>query len=288
MATPAQEPLRRLGGSRWETRDGRFAIEPQSGTWVIVDSTQTDELGLPLVRGPFSSLTAARVAIEAARTEDTPASPLARQLAEARSRPRAERRPTSPQRAAGSAPKRGPTTEGAAAPGHDEPPPAPDATPPGAPGHDEPPRAPEATPPGPTLVEPARLRHLFRDSRAFSGFSSRDLAASRQFYVDVLGLDVTESNGMLRIHLGGGGDVLVYPKDNHESATFTVLNFPVPDIDEAVDRLIAAGVIFERYEGLTQDARGIAREYGPPIAWFKDPSGNILAVLEAGEELGTP
>jgi catechol 2,3-dioxygenase-like lactoylglutathione lyase family enzyme len=137
-------------------------------------------------------------------------------------------------------------------------------------------------------LEPARLRHLFRDSRAFSGFSSHDLAASRQFYVDVLGLEVTESNGMLRLHLRGGGEVLVYPKDNHESASFTVLNFPVPDIDEAVDRLIVAGVMFERYEGLAQDARGIAREYGPPIAWFRDPSGNILAVLEAGEELGTP
>jgi hypothetical protein len=95
---------------------------------------------------------------------------------------------------------------------------------------------------------------------------------------------VTEEGGMLTLHLAGGGTVLIYPKDNHEPATFTVLNFPVKDIDKAADALIRAGIGFERYEGANQDERGIARppkpEYGPPIAWFKDPAGNILSVLE--------
>ena len=122
---------------------------------------------------------------------------------------------------------------------------------------------------------------MFRDSHAFSGFSSNDIAKTRAFYADTMGLDVTEQNGMLTLHLAGGGNVIVYPKDNHEPASFTVLNFPVADIDAAVDRLTAAGVRFERYEGLEQDERGIARAYPPPIAWFKDPAGNILAVLEA-------
>ena len=122
---------------------------------------------------------------------------------------------------------------------------------------------------------------MFRDSHAFSGFSSNDIAKTRAFYADTMGLDVTEQNGMLTLHLAGGGSVLVYPKDDHEPASFTVLNFPVADIDAAVDRLTAAGVRFERYEGLEQDERGIARAYPPPIAWFKDPAGNILAVLEA-------
>jgi catechol 2,3-dioxygenase-like lactoylglutathione lyase family enzyme len=122
---------------------------------------------------------------------------------------------------------------------------------------------------------------MFRDSHAFSGFSSNDIAATRAFYADTLGLEVTEANGMLTLHLAGGGNVIVYPKDNHEPATFTVLNFPVADIDRAVDQLTAAGVRFERYEGAGQDERGIARAYPPPIAWFKDPAGNILAVLES-------
>lgn len=122
---------------------------------------------------------------------------------------------------------------------------------------------------------------MFRDSHAFSGFSSNDIARTRAFYADTMGLEVTEQNGMLTLHLAGGGNVLVYPKDDHQPASFTVLNFPVADIDAAVDRLTAAGVRFERYEGLEQDERGIARAYPPPIAWFKDPAGNILAVLEA-------
>jgi catechol 2,3-dioxygenase-like lactoylglutathione lyase family enzyme len=121
---------------------------------------------------------------------------------------------------------------------------------------------------------------MFRSSHAFSGFSTNDIPKAKQFYGETLGLDVTEENGMLNLRLAGGGRVLIYPKDNHEAATFTVLNFPVENIDQAVDGLTKAGVDFERYEGTGQDERGIAREYPPPIAWFKDPAGNILAVLE--------
>jgi catechol 2,3-dioxygenase-like lactoylglutathione lyase family enzyme len=117
-------------------------------------------------------------------------------------------------------------------------------------------------------------------SHAFSGFSTSDIAKAKGFYSQTLGLQVTEENGMLTLHLAGGGRVLIYPKDNHEPASFTVLNFPVADIDQAVDSLARAGIQFERYEGVPQDERGIQREYGPPIAWFKDPAGNVLAVLQ--------
>jgi len=122
---------------------------------------------------------------------------------------------------------------------------------------------------------------MLKDSHAFSGFSSNDIPAAGAFYADTLGLDVTEANGMLDVQFAGGGHGIVYPKPNHEPATFTVLNFPVDDIEATVDRLTAAGITFERYPGLTQDERGIARdEGGPAIAWFKDPAGNILSVLE--------
>jgi catechol 2,3-dioxygenase-like lactoylglutathione lyase family enzyme len=121
---------------------------------------------------------------------------------------------------------------------------------------------------------------MFRDSHAFSGFSTNDIPKAKEFYAQTLGLEVTEENGMLTLHLGGGGTVLIYPKDDHEAASFTVLNLPVDDIDSAVDRLTEAGVTFERYEGSGQDDRGIARAYPPPIAWFKDPAGNILSVLK--------
>jgi predicted enzyme related to lactoylglutathione lyase len=121
---------------------------------------------------------------------------------------------------------------------------------------------------------------VFKDSHAFSGFSSNDIAKSKEFFGQTLGVDVTEENGMLTLHLAGGGNVLIYPKDNHEPATFTVLNFPVDDIDQAVDKLTKAGIAFERYEGMGQDERGIMRDNGPAIAWFKDPAGNILSVLE--------
>jgi catechol 2,3-dioxygenase-like lactoylglutathione lyase family enzyme len=122
---------------------------------------------------------------------------------------------------------------------------------------------------------------MFKDSHAFSGFSSNDIAKSKEFFGGTLGLEVTEENGMLTLHLAGGGNVLIYPKDNHEPATFTVLNFPVDDIDKAVDNLTNAGVTFERYDGMGQDPRGIMRDNGPAIAWFKDPAGNILSVLES-------
>ncbi len=125
---------------------------------------------------------------------------------------------------------------------------------------------------------------MFKESHAISGFSANDIAKAKHFYSDVLGLDVTEANGMLNLHLSGGGTVLIYPKDNHQPATYTVLNFPVDDIDKAVDELARAGVQLERYEGFDQDERGVARpprpEYGPPIAWFKDPAGNILSVVQ--------
>ncbi len=121
---------------------------------------------------------------------------------------------------------------------------------------------------------------MFKDSHAFSGFSSNDIAKSKEFFGGTLGVEVTEENGMLTLHLAGGGNVLIYPKDNHEPASFTVLNFPVDDIDSAVDKLTQAGVTFERYDGMGQDPRGIMRDNGPAIAWFKDPAGNILSVLE--------
>jgi catechol 2,3-dioxygenase-like lactoylglutathione lyase family enzyme len=124
---------------------------------------------------------------------------------------------------------------------------------------------------------------MFRDTKAFSGFSVDDVAAARAFYADTLGLDATEDNGMLTLRIAGGTNVLVYPKDNHEPATYTVLNFPVDDIEAAVDQLSARGVTFERYEGtpLETDAKGIFRGGGPLIAWFTDPAGNVLSVIEA-------
>ena len=125
---------------------------------------------------------------------------------------------------------------------------------------------------------------MLKDSPAFSGFSSNDIAKAKEFYATTLGLEVTEEMGLLTLHLAGGGTVIVYPKDNHQPATFTVLNFPVQDIESAVDGLAKAGVTFERYDGFDQDERGIARppspEAGPRIAWFKDPAGNILSVLQ--------
>jgi catechol 2,3-dioxygenase-like lactoylglutathione lyase family enzyme len=123
---------------------------------------------------------------------------------------------------------------------------------------------------------------VLRDSDAFSGFSVGDIPTARTFYADTLGLDVTEENGMLTLRLAGGGRVLVYPKEDHVPATFTVLNFPVPDVEAAVDGLAARGVRFERYEGtpLGTDARGIFRGGGPLIAWFTDPAGNVLSVLQ--------
>ena len=125
---------------------------------------------------------------------------------------------------------------------------------------------------------------MFKDTKAFSGFAVDDLDAAREFYGTVLGLDVrAEPAGLLTLNLAGGArPTLVYPKPDHEPATYTILNFPVDDIDSAVDALIERGVAFEMYDGFDQDERGVARNVeGPPIAWFRDPAGNILSVLEA-------
>lgn len=125
---------------------------------------------------------------------------------------------------------------------------------------------------------------MLNASHAFSGFSSNDIAKTKEFYAQTLGLEVTEEHGMLTLKLAGGGTVVIYPKDKHEPASFTVLNFPVEDIDRAVDELTEAGIQFERYEGFSQDERGIVHsdssQHGPSIAWFKDPAGNILSVLQ--------
>jgi catechol 2,3-dioxygenase-like lactoylglutathione lyase family enzyme len=118
---------------------------------------------------------------------------------------------------------------------------------------------------------------------AFSGFSVSDQAAALAFYRDTLGVDVVDTGMGLELHLGGTTNVFVYPKDDHVPATFTVLNFEVSDIDIAVDELVAAGVEILRYEGAHQDEKGIARgkaaNMGPDIAWFTDPAGNVLSVL---------
>jgi catechol 2,3-dioxygenase-like lactoylglutathione lyase family enzyme len=133
-------------------------------------------------------------------------------------------------------------------------------------------------------IEKAEYEPMFKDTRAFSGFSVNDLQRAKEFYGQTLGLDVSEANGLLQLHLAGGMTILVYPKDNHTPATFTILNFPVVNIEQAVDALARKGVRFESYnEGdLVTDEKGISRGGGPNIAWFKDPAGNILSVLEAG------
>jgi len=124
---------------------------------------------------------------------------------------------------------------------------------------------------------------MFKDTKAFSGFAVNDLAVARKFYGETLGLEVEQGGQGLRLKIAGGNPTFVYSKPDHVPATYTILNFPVDDIDKAVDKLIAAGVKFEHYGKLT-DARGIARGAttggGPDIAWFKDPAGNILSVLQ--------
>src|ERR1041384_5542603 len=121
---------------------------------------------------------------------------------------------------------------------------------------------------------------ILTDSKACSGFAVSDLAAAREFYEGALGLKTSEENGLLTLHLAGDRPTLIYPKPDHQPANYTILNFPVDDIDAAVDALAASGVEFERYEGFEQDSKGIMRAEGPPIAWFKDPAGNILSVLQ--------
>ena len=123
---------------------------------------------------------------------------------------------------------------------------------------------------------------MLQNSKAFSGFAVDDLQKAKEFYGRILGLNVSESHGLLHLDLAGGTTVLVYPKPNHAPATFTILNFPVDNVDEAVDELTKRGVRFEIYDegGLKTDNRGVFRGRGPVIAWFKDPAGNILSVLE--------
>ncbi|MPZ53224.1 MAG: VOC family protein [Acidimicrobiia bacterium] len=121
---------------------------------------------------------------------------------------------------------------------------------------------------------------MFTNTRAFSGFAVDDIPRAQEFYQGVLGVEVSEENGMLTLHLAGGRDTLVYPKEDHTPADYTILNFPVEDIETAVDSLAERGVTFERYEGFDQDEKGIFRGGGPLIAWFTDPAGNVLSVIE--------
>jgi catechol 2,3-dioxygenase-like lactoylglutathione lyase family enzyme len=123
---------------------------------------------------------------------------------------------------------------------------------------------------------------MFENTKAFSGFAVDDMTKARDFYEGTLGLRVSDEQDMLVLHLAGGRDTLIYPKADHTPATYTILNFPVEDIDAAVDELASRGVRFERYDGFEQDEKGIARANGggPSIAWFTDPSGNILSVLQ--------
>jgi predicted enzyme related to lactoylglutathione lyase len=131
---------------------------------------------------------------------------------------------------------------------------------------------------------------VLQDSDAFSGFSVSDLAAAKDFYGQTLGLKVEDSPMGLRLQLGNGTGIFIYAKDDHQAAGFTILNFPVKDINSVVDDLTAAGVSFEQYDfgnGAKTDEkgvmRGLAAKQGPDIAWFKDPAGNILSVLQEAE-----
>ncbi len=128
-----------------------------------------------------------------------------------------------------------------------------------------------------------RSAAMLTASHAFSGFSTNDIGKAKEFYGRTLGLEVSEEHGLLNLHLGGGADVLIYPKANHAPASFTVLNFPVDDVDKAVDELGKRGVRFEIYDEpeFKTETKGISRNNGgPTIAWFKDPAGNILSVID--------
>jgi catechol 2,3-dioxygenase-like lactoylglutathione lyase family enzyme len=124
---------------------------------------------------------------------------------------------------------------------------------------------------------------MFADTKAYSGFAVDDMKKAREFYGETLGLRTAvldDEHGLMTLHLAGDRDTLVYEKPDHAPANYTILNFTVDDIDKAVDELSARGVRFERYEGFEQDEKGIARGPGPQIAWFEDPAGNVLAVLQ--------
>ena len=125
---------------------------------------------------------------------------------------------------------------------------------------------------------------MLGDSKAYSGFAVKDIAAAQEFYGEKLGVStdlVSEEMGLLQLNLAEGRETLIYAKPDHEAANYTILNFIVDDVDAAVDGLTSRGIEFERYEGFDQDEKGIARGPGPTIAWFKDPSGNILSVHSA-------
>ena len=121
---------------------------------------------------------------------------------------------------------------------------------------------------------------MFADTKAFSGFAVDDMEKAREFYGETLGIKTSEEHGLLTLHIAGDRATLIYPREDHTPADYTILNFPVDDIDEAVDGLAARGVSFERYDGFDQDEKGVARNAGPQIAWFKDPAGNVLSVLQ--------
>src|SRR2546421_1526436 len=124
---------------------------------------------------------------------------------------------------------------------------------------------------------------MLTNTKAFSGFAVDDLAKAREFYAETLGLKTSvpsEQQGLMTLHLAGDRDTLVYQRPGHAPADYTILNFPVDDIDEAVDELAARGVSFERYDGFEQDEKGVFRGGGPYIAWFRDPAGNVLSVLQ--------
>ena len=126
---------------------------------------------------------------------------------------------------------------------------------------------------------------MFANTKAYSGFAVDDLEKAREFYGETLGLRtsvISEEGGVMSLDLAGDRGTLIYQKPDYTPATYTILNFPVDDIDKAVDELAARGVRFERYDGFDQDEKGISRDMGPYIAWFKDPAGNILAVLQEG------
>lgn len=126
---------------------------------------------------------------------------------------------------------------------------------------------------------------MLAQSPAFSGFSVDDLPAARYFYGEVLGLEVSDANGMLRLHIPGSREILIYARPDHQPARYTILNFPVHDIGDVVDQLAAKGVQMTRYDGLPQDDKGVMRgrsvDRGPDIAWFTDPAGNVLSVLQS-------
>lgn len=123
---------------------------------------------------------------------------------------------------------------------------------------------------------------MFKDTKAFSGFAVDDLAQAKEFYGETLGIETSEVEEapLLTLHLAGDRETIVYEKPDYTPATYTILNFPVDDVGKAVDVLVSRGISFEQYEGFDQDEKGIARGNGPDIAWFKDPAGNVLSILE--------